>query len=329
MKAFIRILIVIAVLVALFIIAGPLYIINEGEQAVIIRFGQIISEKRSAGLQFKTPFVDNAVRYSKRILSWDADPRRVPTAENQFIWVDTSARWLIEDPTLFYSSVTTMVQAYSRLDDIIESAVRTTIADNELSEAVRNSNIINDIDRSATAATPEGDEYAGLEEIQNLLVSTEKQPEISKGRRKLSQEILASASRATPDFGIKLIDIVIRQIRYSDDLTESVYNRMISERNQIAEAYRSYGQGRKQQLLGQLENDKRSIISRAYETSESIRGTADAEASAIYANAYNQNQAFFEFWRAIESYKKTLPKFKKTLTTEPDYFNFLYNENGR
>jgi membrane protease subunit HflC len=136
------------------------------------------------------------------------------------------------------------------------------------------------------------------------------------------------ASQNTPEYGIELVDILIRQIRYSDDLTESVYNRMIKERNQIAEAYRSHGQGKKAEWLGKLEREKETILSTAYRKAETIRGNADAEATQIYAEAYQQDPEFFEFWRSIESYKKTLPQFQKTLSTDMNYFKYLYNKEG-
>lgn len=327
MKKLLTVVIVLAIFVILFLLVGPFYIVQEGDQVVLIRFGQIVSVEQTAGLKVKIPFVDNVVRYSKKILSWDGDPRRVPTAENQFIWVDTTARWRIEDPAQFYASVTTMEQSYSRLDDIIESSVRTVIAANNIDEAVRNSNIINTIERKNPFEGALSDD-AGLAEIQKLLTTVETQQEITKGRRMLSQDMLEGALTNTSRFGIELIDIIIRQIRYSDDLTESVYNRMVSERQQIAQAYRSYGEGRKQEWLGQLENDKQAIISAAYNEGEKIRGVADAEAAETYSNAYRQNPDFFEFWQALESYKKVVPTLSKVLTTDMEYFNYLYDKDG-
>ena len=132
-----------------------------------------------------------------------------------------------------------------------------------------------------------------------------------------------------PEYGIELIDVVARQIRYSDELTQSVYARMIKERNQIAQAFRSDGEGKKAEWMGKMDNERRSILSAAYERSEIIRGNADAEATRIYAEAYSQDRSFFEFWRAIESYKNTLPSFEKTLSTDMDYFNYLYSPQGR
>ena len=156
----------------------------------------------------------------------------------------------------------------------------------------------------------------------------ENQSEIENGRQTLSNEMVTRATATAEELGLELRDIVIRQIRYSDDLTESVYDRMVSERRQIAQAYRSYGQGRKQELIGQMENERRSILSGAYERAETIRGEADAQAARIYSDAYRQDADFFSFWRAIESYRRTMPEFRKTLSTDMQYFNYLYSEDG-
>jgi membrane protease subunit HflC len=145
----------------------------------------------------------------------------------------------------------------------------------------------------------------------------------------LAEEILERSRRMVPEYGIELIDVVTRQIRYSDELTQSVYARMIKERNQIAQAFRSDGEGKKAEWMGRMDNERRSILSAAYEKAETIRGNADAEATRIYAEAYSRDQGFFDFWRAVESYKTTVPGFDKTLSTDMEYFRYLYSPAGR
>ena len=132
---------------------GPLWVLQEGEQAVLLQFGRIVASHQDAGLKLKTPVIDRVVKFPKKILSWDGAAQRIPTEENQFIWVDTTARWQIADPTRFYESVTTTDQAASRLDDIIDSEVRKIISRNPLTEAVRNSGVINEIKRRNVFAT--------------------------------------------------------------------------------------------------------------------------------------------------------------------------------
>ena len=324
--------VVVIVLGVVFVMLGPLYILDEGEQAVVTRFGEIVQVETDAGLKFRLPLVDQVVRYPKRIQSWDGDPNRMPTEEQQFIWVDTTARWRITDPALFYASLYSVEAAYARLDEVIESSVRNTIAAYELAEAVRDSNHILETEPElAPVSDADADELEELEEaeeLEDLLDVQDEQPSISRGRRALSDEMLRTASEVAPDFGVELIDVVIRQIRYADDLTESVYDRMVSERARFAEFYRSFGEGRKREILGQLESEKARILSRAYRDSEEILAAAEGEAGEIYSASYSQSPEFFDFYRGVQSYEEIVPRFRKTLTTDMDYFRFLHNEMG-
>ncbi len=326
MKKLITVLVIVAVVGVLGVLAGPFYIQPEGYQTVVVRFGQITKVETEAGLKFKTPFLDNVVTYPKKILMWDGEAQRIPTKENQFIWVDSTARWRISDPIKFYESISTLESAFGKLDDVIDSAVRTVISSSFLREAVRNSN---DILQSTSSETFETGDAEGSDSLRQLTQTDASYDLIEKGRRRLSDEMLAIAQQLTPEYGIEIIDVIPRQIRYSDELTESVYNRMIKERNQIAQAFRSFGEGKKSEWLGKQENEQRSILSKAYEEAEIIKGSADALATKVYADAYGRDRQFFDFWRSIESYRITMPKFTKTLSTSMDYFNYLYGPKGR
>jgi len=327
-----KLIIVMAILVGvvfIVLVLGPFYTVKEGEQAVVVRFGRIVQVQTDAGLKIKTPLLDRVQRYPKKILSWDGEAQRLPTEENQFIWVDTTARWRINDPEKFYESVGTITQAQSRLDDVIDSEVRKIVSRNSLREAVRNSNVINEIERRDVYLAPSAEGDTEDLSVSIAIFSETVYEEIRKGRSVLSDEMLVEARRTTPQYGIDLIDIVIRQIKYSDDLTESVYRRMIKERNQFAQAFRSDGEGKKAAWIGQMERERRSIRSNAYRESESIKGEADAKAAAIYANAYKQDPEFYKFWKSLESYRMLLPRFDKTMTTDPEYFDYLYDQRGR
>ncbi|HET7838600.1 MAG TPA: protease modulator HflC [Rectinemataceae bacterium] len=326
MKRLIIILVVIAIVAIAFFATGPFYVLNEGEQAVVVRLGKIVGVEKDAGLKLRSPFLDVIVKYPKQVMPWDGEPQRIPTKENQFIWVDTTARWKITDPVKFYESVSSLENAYGRLDDVIDNGVRTVISVNYLREAVRNSNNLLGTGTKESFQTGDVEGSAALEQ---LTQSNQSYETIDKGRRRLSEEMLAIVRPIVPQYGIEVIDIVPRQIKYSDELTESVYNRMIKERNQIAQAFRSYGEGKKAEWLGKLENEKRSILSGAYQKAETTKGKADAEATRIYSSAYSQDPSFFDFWRAIESYRQTLPSFSKTLSTDLDYFRYLSSPQGR
>ena len=314
--------------IIVFLMLGPLWTLQEGEQAVLLQFGRIVATHQQAGLKLKTPVIDRVVKFPEKILSWDGAAQRIPTEENQFIWVDTTARWRITDPKLFYESVTSTDQAASRLDDIIDSEVRKIISRNPLTEAVRNSDVINEIERRNVFAT------AGAEnEIDDsVIVDTFTQvtfPSIQTGRSRLSDQVLAEARRLIPQFGVELIDVIIRQIKYSDDLTESVYNRMIADRHQIAQAFRSDGEGQKADWLGRRSRELNVVLSAARRRAEEIKGDADAQAANIYSDAYNQDPEFYEFWKAIDSYRTLMPRFRKVLTTDAEFFKYLYRKEGQ
>ncbi|MCL2441136.1 MAG: protease modulator HflC [Treponema sp.] len=317
-------LIIIGVVVLGIIIAGPLYVINEGEQAVIVQLGRIVDVITDAGLHVKIPFIDEVVRYPKKIMAWNGEPRTIPTRERQYIFVDVVARWRIADPKIFYESINTVDAAYIKLAEIIDSEVRTVVAGNPLIESVRNSDII--MESSSAIQDPGIGEDIDGEIIAVSQTRTNHEP-ITLGRRRLAEEILRRSQRMISEYGIELIDVVTRQISYSPELTSSVYQRMIRERNQVAMYFRSQGEGRKAVWLGRMDNEKRSILSAAYTEAQTIMGNADAEAARIYAAAYNApgRREFYSFWRGIESYRQTMPKFEKTLTTDMEYFRYLYN----
>ena len=323
-KKFFITLAAVAAVVVIFLMMGPFYIINEGYQAVVTRFGGIVSTHTEAGLYFRIPFIDQVTTYPKLVLSLDGDSQRIPTKENQFIIVDTTSRWKITSPAKFYQSFKTLDNAYNKLSDIIDSSTRTVITQNRLSEIVRSSNIINE--RTAVQTDDKDEETKEIESLVNVNNVNES---VSKGRNELCRQMTAEANKLVPEYGIELIDIVPRQIKYSDELTESVYNRMIKERNQVAQAYRSLGEGKKAEWMGKLENEKRTIQSEAYRKSEEIKGEADAKAARIYAEAYNKDPEFYNFWKSMESYKTTLKDSNATYSTNMDYFKYLYSPSGR
>jgi membrane protease subunit HflC len=327
MKKLITLTVVVIVILIGIAAAGPFYVIDEGELAVIVQMGKLVDVITDAGFHFKIPFIDEVVRYPKRIMAMDGEQKSMPTREKQYIWVDVTARWKISDPAKFYESIKTVDAAYAKLAEVIDSEVRTVVAENYLRESVRNSNII--MDRAASPDALGLGDNIDPELLQSSIQPETKYEPIARGRRQLAEEILARSRRMVPEYGIELIDVVTRQIRYSDELTQSVYARMIKERNQIAQAFRSEGEGKKADWQGRMDRERRSILSEAYEKAETIRGEGDAEAARIYAEAYGRDRSFFDFWRAVESYRATLPKFDKTLSTNMEYFKYLYSPTAQ
>jgi membrane protease subunit HflC len=322
MKKLLAFIVIIAVIFIAVLVMGPFYVVDEGELAVIVQMGRLTNVITEAGLHIKAPFIDEVIRYPKRILAWDGEQKSMLTKEKQYIWVDVTASWKISDPKLFYEAIQTIDGAYSKLAEVIDSEVRTVVAENFLRESVRNSNIL--LEKPVETL----DTDSGLEVLAAIESEGSREP-IIRGRRQLAEEVLERSRRMVPQYGIELIDVVTRQIRYNDQLTQSVYARMIKERNQIAQYRRSEGEGKKAEWMGRMSNERMSILSDAYAKAETIRGEADAEASRIYAEAYNRDRNFFDFWRAVESYRSTIPNFDKTLSTDMDYFKYLYSPFGR
>jgi membrane protease subunit HflC len=305
MKAPVIFVIIIAVL---FVGVDGLYVVNEAEQAIVTQFGKPIGDVSESGLHFKIPFVQKVSRFEKRILKWDGDPNQIPTKDKRFIWIDTTARWRIKDPLLFYTTVATERGAMSRLDDIIDSVVRDAVSGRLLVELVRGS------DYEAQGGGEERFEVEGVEVAKENLV----------GREEIMAGILEKARANTPDYGIELLDVQIKRINYVEQVRTRVYERMINERKKVAAQYRSEGEGEKADILGQMERELKEISSEAYRKVLEVRGGADAEAAAIYAEAYNQDKEFYTFLRTLESYKKAIQKNGRlVISTDSDYYRYL------
>ena len=294
-----------------FVLYSAAYTVNETEQVVITQFGRIVGEpKIDPGLKFKIPFIQKANYFNKNLLDWDGDPGQIPTLDKRFIWVDAFARWKIVDPVKFFQTVNNRLNATAKLNDIIDPAVRNFITSNTLIEAVRKSN--RELETAAEVSLEEGDR-----EIRETY-------SISVGREQITKGILKQAQPKLAQFGIELVDVKIKRINYIEDVQKSVYSRMIAERKQIAEKYRSEGKGEAQIILGEKERDLQKITSEAYKTAQEIKGKADAEATVIYANAYERDPEFYSFVQTMEIYRDALNKDNSLiLSTDSEFLKYL------
>jgi len=312
--------VIIIILVALFSFFQVFYVLEEGEVAIITQFGEVVGTETNAGFHFKLPILHNVNRYTAKLLRLDGDPQKILTKEKQFIEVDTTSRWRISDIKKFYQSLVTYQAAFSRLSDIVDSSVRDIVTVNSLDDIVRSSNIINE-----SSHKEKFDINTDEIKIDQLSPENITYSKISKGRTMLANEILQKANSQLDEFGIEIIDVIFKQIKYSDELQNSVFSRMVKDRNQIAQTFRSTGEGKKAEWLGRLENEKRSILSKAYSEAEKIKGEADAKAALIYASSYKKDIEFYTFWKSMEIYRKSLPTSDKILSTDMDYFKHLYS----
>ena len=301
------ILIVIIVAAAAILVYNAAYTIDETEQVIITQFGRIVgTPKTDPGLKFKVPFIQRANYFAKNLLDWDGDPGQIPTLDKTFIWVDTFARWKITDPVKFFQTVNNQFNAVGKLNDIIDPAVRNFITSHSLIEAVRKSSRL--LDTSDV-------------EIEDRIQTSYA---VTVGREKITQGILKQAQPKLAQFGIELVDVKIKRINYVEQVRKSVYGRMIAERKQIAEKYRSEGKGEAQKILGERERDLQEITSEAYRTAQEVKGKADAQATIIYAEAYGVDPEFYSFVQTLETYDQSLDE-KNTLilSTESEFLKYL------
>ncbi len=304
-------------LVLLWLVGSAAYTVREGEQAIITRFGQpqggAVTE---AGLHFKTPFVEDVNTFEKRIIQWDGSSSEMTTKDKLYVVVVTFARWRITDPLLFFQRLRDERSAQSRLDDILGSEVRNVVARHDLIEVVRtNKSRQPTLDQSAVGK-----------------ISTSTLQPMQFGREVLEKEILTAAAPKVETLGIELLDLRFKRINYNARVSEKIYDRMTSERQQIADRFRSEGAGESAKIMGKKEKDLREIESGAYKTVQEIQGKADAEATQIYAQAYNSSPEaadFFGFMKTLETYKATLTRDSTlVLTTDSDLFKYLKRIDG-
>lgn len=315
-------IIVIAVIGLFILLKSSAYIVSEGRQAIITEFGKPVGEPiNTTGLKFKTPFVQEVRFVDKRILYWDGAPNQIPTKDKKYIKVDTTARWQIIDVLKFIQTVQTERGAIARLDSIIDSATRDVISNHNLVEAVRDSNMI--VQKSAERKKMMESLKADGQRFVDEDISGEIEP-VQTGREALSRLIVEKADGELSLYGIKLIDVQLRRISYEKSVEVKVYDRMISERQKIAQKIRSIGQGEKARIEGRLIRDLKKIESEAYRTSQEIRGKAEGQTISIYAAALSLDPDFYSFTRTMDAYKKSLPdKAHFLLSSESEFLKYL------
>lgn len=312
-----RSILVIVILAVVITFSSATFVLNETEQAVIVQFGRPIQSYTDPGLHFKTPFIQNVRVFEKRILEWDGRPRSLTTLDKVSIYVDATARWRIADPLMYLQSVEgNELIAQARLDNFIEGAVKDFIADNTLIELVRSTNR----DIVTTGIDEEGKEIRSIMDTQS----------IEKGRDKLAGEILKRAKGDAASLGIDLVDVRIKGVNYVESVRLKVYERMRAERMQRAARFRSLGEGEKSRILGDKEYELQRITSEATRKSLEIMGEADAEATAIYAAAYNRDPDFYTFTKTLETYRTALDsKTSLILSGDSEFLKYLKGVKGK
>jgi membrane protease subunit HflC len=311
----------VAALVLLIVLRTAFYTVKQTQQVIVTQFGKPVGDPvTEPGLHLKLPFIQKVNRIDKRFLEWDGAPVAIPTRDKTYIHVDTFARWRIDDPKTYFVRLHDERSAQSRLDDILGSETRNAVAKHDLIEIVR----------SDKARKPLRDE--NIKAAAGYVGALGVLPPIAFGRAKVEAEIKAGASVKMAEFGIALLDVRLKRVNYNPDVLDRIYQRMISERQQIAQRFRSEGEGEAARIAGQRDRDLNEIESTAYRQVQQIRGQADAKASEIYARAYTQSPhaaEFYSFLKSMATYRRVLTKESTlVLSTDSDLLRYLRRSGG-
>ena len=310
MKKALGFIIAALVLIVLLFVTGTVYTVKEGQQVILTQFGKPVGKAiKDPGLHFKLPFIVKVNVVEMRILAWDGKSVAMPTRDKTYIQVDTFARWRISKPLDYFKTLRDERSALSRLDDILGSVTRNAVAKHDLLEVIRSTK-----DREP--------------ERTDLLIEKEAVFEpIKIGRREIENNLKKIAEDKLEDIGIKLLDLRFKRINYNKSVERQIYEQMISERQKIAERFRSEGAGEAARTMGKMEREVKRIESEAYLKIQSILGEADAESTRIYAEAYGgtpERESFYEFVKTLEAYDKILDENTTViLSTDSDLFKLL------
>lgn len=316
-----RVLLWVAAAIAVWLASTGFYVLLETEQAIVTQFGKPVGDPvTSAGPHFKMPFTQEVNVIPKQILEWDGQRSEMPTRDKLYISVDTFARWRITRPLEYFRRLRDERSAQSRLDDILGSETRNAVAKHDLIEVIRTTK-----NRKPAVDTTLVQEGEGSGNIGVL-------SDIQKGRNAIEAEIRDAAKIKLGELGIELLDMRFKRINYNPSVVEKIYERMISERQQIASRFRSEGEGEAAKILGDRERDLSVIESEAYKTVQELRGAADAKATSIYAAAYSttpEARTLYTFIKTMDTYKKTISADDSlVLSTGSELFRFLSDSSG-
>ena len=272
-----KIILILAVLVAI-LLSSSLYTVKETQVALKLRLGEIVSIENEPGLKFKTPFVNNVVRFDKRIQTLDSAAESFLTVEKKNVVVDSFVKWRIVDTQKFYISTGgVMAQANLRLAQNNQDALRSEFSKRTIIE----------------------------------VISDEREAIMASVKAKLK-------AIAEDEYGIEVVDVRIKRIELSQEVRNSVYSRMETERKGLANKYRANGAEEAEKLQAFADKERTIILANAYRDSEKIRGEGDAISASNYAEAYSQDVDFYSFYRSLESYKKSFNEQGDILVLNPD-----------
>lgn len=314
------------ILVAIFVLLSSVFIINEGDRGIVIRFGRILKNDNNMamiyqpGLHFKLPFFDRVKTLDARIQTMDGRSDRFVTSEKKDVIIDSYVKWRIKDFGQYYLATGggNALTAEALLERKVTDVLRSEIGSREIKQIVsgpRNNTVL--------PLNPE-DEMITSEAAKEAL-------EIDGQRDEIMEEVLNDTrGSAMKDLGVEVVDFRMKKINLPDEISESIYRRMRAERETVARKHRSQGREKAEIIRAQAEFEVAKILAEADKTARVTRGNADAEAAKIYADSYMQDKEFFGFLRSLEAYKNSFNNKSDVLVVDPssDFFKYMKNPNA-
>ncbi len=286
-----RLFIPIIAIVALIIGLNSVFVVKEYEYAIKFRLGEVVSSDYEPGLHLKMPFINNIEKLEKRMITLDMRPEQMNTAEQKFVEVDYYVKWRIADPRQFYISTQGGDMMFTR---------------SRLGQLIRN-----DL----------RDEFA-----QRTLSEV-----VSEQRRDMMERLVARADTRFQDFGIDVIDVRIKRIELTEEVLNSVFNRMETQRTEFANELRSLGRESAERIQADADRQVRVLLADAERDAQRMRGEGDAQAIEIYANAFNRDREFYSFWRSLDAYQNSFGTENDILLmdTNSEFFRYFDQQGGR
>jgi membrane protease subunit HflC len=282
--------ILVAALVALILGALSLFVVDQRQNAIVFRLGEVVDVKKAPGLYFKIPLLDNVRSYDVRILTIDtAEPERFLTSEKKNVLVDLFVKWRITDVRQYYVSVGGNISfAQTRLLQTINDGLRAEFGNRTVHEVV------------------------------------------SGERDKIMDLMREKANEDAKNIGVEVIDVRLKRVDLPQEVSVDVYRRMEAERKRVANELRSTGAAESERIRAEADKQREVIIAQAYREAQRVKGEGDARSTAIYARAYEQNAEFYAFYRSLEAYKASFRGRNDVLVLEPNSEFFKYfRSSGR
>lgn len=287
-------------LAALFVLANAVFVVGQTEQAIVLQFGKPERVEQTPGLKFKIPFIQNVDYYDKRLLDFDAETKEVIAADQKRLRVDAFLRYRIVDPLRFKQSVADERTMRSRMNSILESSLRQALGNVNLSAVIS--------EKRATL----------MQQIKTLV------NEQTMGTKNTD----ANSKVTTGGFGVEIVDVRIKRADLPPANSEGIYKRMQTERTKEANQYRAQGAEDAQKTRSKADKERTILIAEARRKAEVLRGDGDGTATKIFADSFGQDADFFQFYRTLQAYRRTLSDRDTTMVMSPDNDFLKYLEKG-